>query len=152
MDQRTRRLMPYRHSLAGTLLAAREAVMAPLRPILRDAGVTEQQWRVLRVIDDAESIDPTALADRAILYASSVTRILKELVERELIVRTPDPADRRRSFVSLAVSGRTLLDDTSRRTVRELDRYAAAFGQPRLAVLLDELGALIDAIGPVEAE
>ena len=35
-------LTRYSESLAGTLLAAREAVMAPIRPILRDANVTEQ--------------------------------------------------------------------------------------------------------------
>ena len=67
--------------------------MAPIRPILRDAGVTEQQRRVPRVIDDAGSIDPTALAEQAILFAPSVTRILKELIERGLIVRTQDPED-----------------------------------------------------------
>ena len=152
MSQRPRRLPPYRESLAGTLLAAREAVMAPMRPMLRDAGVTEQQWRVLRVINDAGSIDPTALADAAILFAPSVTRILKELVERGLIVRTPDPKDGRRSLVSLAESGRALIDNTSRHTIRQLDHFAAAFGQARLAALLDELGALITAIAPAEPE
>jgi homoprotocatechuate degradation regulator HpaR len=152
MKQSTRRLLPYRKSLAGTLLAAREAVMAPIRPMLRDAGVTEQQWRVLRVIDDAGSIDPTALADAAILYAPSVTRILKELVERGLIVRTADPSDGRRSHLSLAPSGRALIDETSRHTIRQLDRYAADFGKERLAALLDELQALIVVIGPAETE
>ncbi|MGH6616641.1 homoprotocatechuate degradation operon regulator HpaR [Sphingomonas sp.] len=152
MSQRTRRLPPYRDSLAGTLLAAREAVMAPIRPMLRDAGVTEQQWRVLRVINDAGSIEPTALAEAALLFAPSVTRILKELVERGLIVRTPDPEDGRRSFVTLAEPGRALLDETSKRTIRQLDRYAAAFGQERLAALLTELGALIAAIGPAEQD
>jgi len=126
--------------------------MAPIRPMLRDAGVTEQQWRVLRVIDDAGSIDPTALADAAILYAPSVTRILKELVERGLIVRTADPGDGRRSHLSLAPSGRSLIDETSRHTLQALDRYARDFGEERLTGLLDELKALIITIGPAEAE
>ena len=87
------RLPAYRISIAGTLLAAREAVMAPIRPELRAANVTEQQWRVLRVLADQGSLDAAALAAAALLHAPSLTRILKELTQRGLIARHPDPED-----------------------------------------------------------
>ena len=32
------------------LMRAREQVMAPIRNMLADSGITEQQWRVLRVL------------------------------------------------------------------------------------------------------
>jgi hypothetical protein len=38
-----------RRALPIALLRAREAVMVRFRPILRYHGVTEQQWRVMRV-------------------------------------------------------------------------------------------------------
>jgi homoprotocatechuate degradation regulator HpaR len=140
------RLPPYRASLAGSLLAAREAVMAPIRPILRDAGVTEQQWRVLRVLDDIGAVDPTRLADAALLYAPSVTRILKELVERGLISRMADPQDGRRSIVELSPQGRGLIEQTSRQTGALLEAYHTSFGQDRMTALLHELAALKTAI------
>ena len=59
---------------------------------LRDAGVTEQQWRVLRVLIDNTRIDVSALAAAALLRAPSLTRILRELEGRGLI----DPRNRQR--------------------------------------------------------
>jgi homoprotocatechuate degradation regulator HpaR len=143
-----RKLAPYRLSLAGTLLAAREAVMAPIRPMLREADVTEQQWRVLRVLDDAGPLDTSTLAQAALLYPPSVTRILKDLLERALIVRERDPQDGRRSFISLTAAGADLIRETASHTIQHLDRYAAVFGQDRLDALMAELRALIEAIGP----
>lgn len=144
-----RKLPPYRQSIAGTLLAAREAVMAPIRPTLRDAGVTEQQWRVLRVLNDRGAIDPTGLADAALLFAPSVTRILKDLVDRALVTRAPDPRDRRRSIVSLTPAGKALLDDTAAHTLAMIQNYADRFGRDRLDALLGELRAFTEAIDRV---
>lgn len=141
-----RRLPPYRVSLAGTLLGAREAVMNPIRPFLRDAGVTEQQWRVLRVLADEPDLDPTGLANQAMLYAPSVTRILKELVDRDLLLRSADPDDRRRSTLRLTAAGQLLVDRTASHTLEILRAYDARFGSDRLSALRQELLALTEAI------
>ena len=45
------------------LLLAREAVMERFRPMLRDFGVTEQQWRVLRSLEEVGVMDLGDLAD-----------------------------------------------------------------------------------------
>lgn len=151
MPARTQKLGPYRQSLVGVLLAAREAATAPLRPKLRETGVTEQQWRVLRVLDNERTIDPTGLAESALLFAPSVTRILKELVDRGLIVRESDEQDRRRSILSLSPAGETVVDDMTQHIRETLDHYNEAFGQERLHNLVMELQALTAAISP-EAE
>lgn len=139
-------LGPYRESLAGTLLAAREAVMAPIRPMLRDANVTEQQWRVLRVLVEHNSLDARSIASAALLHAPSVTRILKELLDRGLIERTVDPKDSRRSIVSISEAGHMLVKLTARHTVQVLNSYAETFGPERLTALRQELSAFIEAI------
>lgn len=140
------KLVPYRSSLAGTLLAAREAVMAPIRPILRDANFTEQQWRVLRVLSEQDSMDARSVAQAALLHAPSVTRILKELHERGLIERSIDARDSRRSVLSITEGGRTLMRLTARYTLQLLESYIEAFGEERLEALCKELGALSEAI------
>lgn len=137
-----RQLPPYRASLAGRLLAARDAVMAPILPILRDAGITEQQWRVLRVLIDEGSMDLSTLAGNALLRPPSVTRILKELQTRKLVTRELDPLDARRSIVAITETGRALVDETNDATLAMLDRYAEAFGVERLRALLAELALL----------
>lgn len=149
-----RQLPSYRQSLAGRLLAAREAVMAPLRPTLREAGVTEQQWRVLRVLIDTARIDVSALAAAALLRPPSLTRILRELEGRGLIVRETDSDDGRRAFVTISPLGRRLVDDTTERTLALLDRYASAFGVERLRRLIDELAlftATVSGPGSIDA-
>ncbi|QNA85498.1 MarR family transcriptional regulator [Sphingomonas sp. So64.6b] len=147
MKKPDRKLPAYSDSLAGTLLAAREAVMSPIRPMLRDAAVTEHQWRVLRVLDDHGYIEPTALAGTALLYAPSVARILKDLVERGLVLRAPHPGDGRRSVLSLSNAGKSLMRRTSAKTVAKLDDYTEQFGQERITALITELKALTEAIG-----
>lgn len=143
------RLPRYRVSLAGTLLAAREAVMTPIRPILRNAGVTEQQWRVLRVLGDEGDLDPSTLAVCALLHPPSVTRILKDLLERELIERDADDRDGRRSIVRLTEAGVALLQSTAADTLDILEIYSQQFGEERLRALRGELVALKQAIATI---
>lgn len=139
-------LAPYPQSLAGTLLAAREAVMAPIRPHLRAANVTEQQWRVLRVLADADTLDARSIAEQALLYAPTVTRILKELGDRKLIARSIDPLDGRRSIISITAEGRALVRDTAKHTKLLLDAYTKEFGDERLEAFKREAMALAAAL------
>lgn len=139
-------LQPYPDSLAGSLLAAREAVMAPIRPHLRAANVTEQQWRVLRVLAEADTLDAKAIAAHALLYPPTVTRILKELTDRGLIERRHDPLDGRRTIITLAAAGYELVQNTAADTRLLLDEYAKAFGEERLAAFKREAQALASAL------
>ena len=136
---KARRLPPYDQALAGTLLAAREAVMAPIRPILREAGVTEQQWRVLRVLCDQGKMDLSNIAATAMLHPPSVTRILRELVDRKLVRRFDDPQDGRRGIVEVSKAGLLLVHNTAGHALRVLDGYAKAFGRGRLERLIAEI-------------
>lgn len=77
--------------------------------------------------------------------APSVTRILKELVERDLI------KDGRRSFLRLTAAGAHIVEQTARETLVLLDAYAKRFGQARLAALRSELTALEHALDGLAA-
>ena len=144
--EKARKLLPYRQSLAGTLLAAREAVMAPIRPMLNEAGVTEQQWRVLRVLDGAGPLDLKTLAESALLFGPSLSRIIKDLADRGLVLRKDNPKDGRGSIVSVTAPGRKLIQGTAQRTMQQLDSYALKFGDERLKKLISELQVFTGAI------
>ena len=122
--------------------------MAPIRPLLRQANFTEQQWRVLRVLSDGGPLDVASLAERAMLHGPSLTRILKELGDRGLTVRELDQSDRRRSIVNITPPGREAIDETAAHTVLLIKRYAEVFGRERLAALLAELAAFREALEP----
>ena len=50
---RGKELPSTRRSVPIALIRAREKVMGPIRDMLADSGITEQQWRILRVISTA---------------------------------------------------------------------------------------------------
>jgi homoprotocatechuate degradation regulator HpaR len=147
---RVRKLPPFEQSIAAIMLGAKEAVIAPMRPKLREHRITEPQWRVMRVINDRGATDATGLAEVGLLHAPSVTRILKELEGRALIVRTSDPNDRRRTMVDLSPAGRDLVKVISRHVLRVMQEYSDRFGPDRLERLITELRALSAAIKGVE--
>jgi homoprotocatechuate degradation regulator HpaR len=89
----------FSRSLPMSLLRAREAVMRHFRPSLRDHGLTEQQWRILRALASIDAIEVTELARVAFLLGPSLSRILRDLEARHLIERKvvkADAAPRRR--------------------------------------------------------
>jgi len=51
--------VPIRHrNLPLLLLQAREAVISHFRPLLNHFGLTEQQWRVIRVLEEKGNLSP----------------------------------------------------------------------------------------------
>lgn len=120
--------------------------MAPIRPKLRAANVTEQQWRVLRVLADRGPRDASGVAQEALLNPPSLSRILKELGDRGLIKRETPPNDGRRSIVAITPSGLQLIDSTAAHTAEVLNLYSEVFGDKRLADLCRELQELASAL------
>lgn len=143
---------PYRKSLSRNLLAAREAVLEPTRAVLRAGGVTEQQWRVLRVLADDGPTEPSRLSMVAILHPPSVTRIMRELTARGLVDRKYDSRNPRRSTVSITPEGTKVVRQTAYRSRTLLDPVWDAFGRERLAKLQDELDAFIECAKSVAPE
>jgi homoprotocatechuate degradation regulator HpaR len=145
-----RKIPRFEESLGAIVLTATEAVLDPMRPKLAEHDITEPQWRVLRVLNDRGATDATRLAEMCILHPPSITRILKELEERKLVVREPDPHDLRRTLAALTSAGRDLVRIVSREVLRLWQAYSERFGAQRLEKLLDELLALSAAIKEVE--
>ena len=132
-------------SLPMSLLRAREAVMSHFRPMLDRHGVNEQQWRVIRVLAEAGPQDASEVAERANILAPSLTRMIKALTERGLIVKARDDGDGRRVMLTIAPAGRALLRDVSPESAQIYADIEARFGSERvtaLMVLLDELTKL----------
>jgi homoprotocatechuate degradation regulator HpaR len=146
MNDRKNPLPPFRQSLGATIMNAREAVLAPLRSVLKDVPLSEPQWRIMRELADQPSSDPTTLATAAMLHAPSVARIIRDLEVRGLLTREEDPADRRRAIISLSAAGSSLVQDVSQKMALIYADYARRFGADRLARITAELRALSDAL------
>jgi homoprotocatechuate degradation regulator HpaR len=135
-------LRPTARSLPIALLRARETVMAPLRASLAAAGITEQKWRVLRVVEEAGAIDLTRLAAEACLQLPSLTRMVRAMEGDRLLARSTDPDDARRSVLTVTEAGRALIATHAPASAALFRRIEAAFGRDRTDALLDLLEAL----------
>jgi homoprotocatechuate degradation regulator HpaR len=141
-------IMDDRQSLPIALLRAREAVMAYFRPHHRKGGITEQQWRVIRVLYLDGETDATSLARCSYLLAPSLSRILKDLEAAGYVRRRSGKDDSRQSLLSLSPKGAA----TVTRAAPFLDgihrEIARRFGRDRvddlLALLADLETALAD--------
>lgn len=141
----------FSRSLPMSLLRAREAVMRQFRPSLRNHGLTEQQWRILRALSAVEAIEVTELARMAFLLGPSLSRILRDLEGRELVERRTDQADQRRAVVSISAKGLKLIEavaPTSEAIYAEITRR---FGARRLSELQEMLGVLEQSLADMEA-
>ncbi len=129
-------------SLPIALLRARERVMGPIRAMLADVDITEQQWRVLRVLHEAGPLDPTRIADRACLLLPSLTRILQKLSEKELIDRSPDRDDRRKQVIRITAQGAALIEENLATSIAIMDDIRRHMGPEKYEALLDLLNEL----------
>ncbi|MDU9005575.1 homoprotocatechuate degradation operon regulator HpaR [Sedimentitalea todarodis] len=130
-------------SLPIALIRAREGAMAPIRDMLANTGITEQQWRILRVLSEHGSLDSTTLADRASLLFPSLTRIAAKMREKGLITQTRDEADRRRQLIEITAKGQKFIDDHAERAALVVVGFRTRLGDDNYEKLLDLL-ALLD--------
>src|SRR5450830_1001244 len=93
-------VQPFAHrNLPRLLLQAREAVMGHTRPNLRQHGLSDQQWRVLRVLETGR------VAREAFILGPSLTGVLARMERDGLIQRQRDPQDARRTVVQATDKG-----------------------------------------------
>src|ERR1700744_2522747 len=132
----------FSRSLPMSLLRAREAVMRQFRPALREHGLTEQQWRILRALASIEAIEVTELARVAFLLGPSLSRVLRDLEARHLIERRTAKADLRRGVVSISAKGLKLIEAVAPSSEAIYAEMTKRYGARKLAELQDMLHAL----------
>ena len=136
---------PVKEALPIALTRAREAVLSHWRPLISERGFTEQQWRVLRVVNEYEPIDISTLASFSALHMPSVTRILQALQKRGYISRERDTADSRRSWIRVTQKARDVMYSEGLRSAEINERLMSRFGEENfreLSRLLNELAEM----------
>jgi homoprotocatechuate degradation regulator HpaR len=141
----------FSRSLPMSLLRAREAVMRQFRPSLREHGLTEQQWRILRALAAIEAAEVTELARTAFLLGPSLSRILRDLEARNLIERKTAKTDQRRSMVSISKEGVKLMASVAPSSEAIYAEITQRFGARKLAELQEMLGELEQSLAELSA-
>ena len=136
-------------NLPRLLLEAREAVMLHTRPSLREHGLSDQQWRVLRVLGEHAhepgGVETGRVATEAFLLGPSLTGVLTRMARDGLIERQRCPQDARRTVVRATPAGLAKVQALSQTIEAHYTWMAQHLGPTQLTALyhlLDQLIAL----------
>lgn len=125
-----------RTSLTLSLLQAREAAMRFFRPQLNLHGLTEQQWRVIRILRQNGEMESHRLARLACILKPSMSGVLLRLERDGMVRRRKQEQDQRRVLVSLAPKGEQCFESMSVEMELNYQRIQERLGPEKLAELL----------------
>jgi DNA-binding MarR family transcriptional regulator len=97
------------HRSMNALRSVVRALRVNTRAIELKMGMSLAQLFVLQQLADRPSDSLNDLAERTATHQSSVSVVVRRLVERGLVVRTPSAADKRRIEIDVTPAGRALL-------------------------------------------
>ncbi len=113
--------------------------MQYFRPHHRAHGITEQQWRVLRVLYKSGDLEIAELARQSVLMPPSLSRILRDLEAAKMVKRRVVHTDLRRSVISVSPVGLEMLSKIAPLSEASFAEIAHLFGEERLDQLFDLL-------------
>lgn len=136
---------PFAHrNLPRLLLQARESVMAHTRPSLRGHGLSDQQWRVLRVLGEHGMVETGRVAREAYILGPSLTGVLARMERDGLVRRERDPADQRRTVVEATAKGLKLVEKLSHTIEAHYAWMEKSLGKEKLSQLYGLLDEVIE--------
>jgi homoprotocatechuate degradation regulator HpaR len=132
-------------NLPQFFLKARDALMSHFRPILNHHGLTEQQWRILRALDEHAQLEPREICDLCQILSSSMAGVLARMEKMGLVERKRSETDHRRVLVRLAPKGDELIDTMAPLIELQYQYIEQAFGKKSLDALSSALEGFIRA-------
>lgn len=129
-------------SLVVLLRYCENKVRQRLQPLLEDAGLSPEHWRVMALLHERPGLGAGAIAKGAVLPSASVTRHVDKLVERGMVVRRVDPDDKRRVVLALSPRGAEVAELLLAEERAVEATIAAGLGAERFKALSRDLGML----------
>jgi DNA-binding MarR family transcriptional regulator len=127
--------VPAMHAVTS-LMRVQQLVIGQLDAILKPYGLTFARYEalVLLVFSSRGSLPLGKMGERLQVHPTSVTSIVRRLVDAGLIERLPHPEDGRTVLAAITPAGRALVEKTTRALV-EADFALAALTEDQLQQL-----------------
>lgn len=145
-----RKMRSFDSALPLSLLRARAATAQKFKVHTDAVGLTQPQWQVIRALGDGEALDVGTIAARCALHQPSVSRLLKSLIDRELVQMLPGDDNRRRK-ITLTAHGVDLFERVGTISEAVYDDIERAYGREELAQLVRMLHRLREVVEAMPA-
>lgn len=138
-------------SVIDAVLSASRVLVAVAARSLSDIAeeVTLTQYRTLVVLASRGPQNLVGLAEAVAVTPATATRMCDRLVKKLLIVRQPDPQDRRQVHLALTKKGLKLVSTVTNRRRSEIELILGSIGPKEQVVLVDALSQFARAAGEV---
>jgi homoprotocatechuate degradation regulator HpaR len=132
------------------LLQAREHIIARFRPLLNAQGITEQQWRVIRVLLEAGPLEVREISTRCQISSPSLAGVLTRMEDMDLLSRKRLGSDQRRVRVSLKARSRELAARLAPRINATYQQLESHLGAAACRHLYEVLDGVIESLASAE--
>jgi len=95
-------------SLPMMLHRTLDTIIPRYRKVFKEHGLSEQQWRILRVLWEVDECTSADLAKKTLLPSPSMVGIIDRMSAKGLVIRQRSNEDRRIVYLSLTDKGRAL--------------------------------------------
>ena len=131
-----------------SIIRAADLLTRALAITLKDQGLTQTQYNVLRILRGAgaEGLPSGEVAERMITREPDITRLLDRMEARGWVHRRRDPDDRRIMRAWITLAGRELADRLDAPVAEMQVLSLGHLGEDQLATLSDILGSVL--VGP----
>ena len=129
-------------NLPMLLLRAREKMMERFRPLITAHGLTEQQWRIIRALNEQGPMEPRQISDICTISSPSMAGVLARMESLGLVTKERFADDQRRVLVELTDASIDLVRVISKdleANYRELERKVGPEVVERVYRAVDDL-------------
>ena len=134
--------------LKHAMIGFGDLTQAALEPL----GIDNREWATLASLDERRPLPQVEVAKRAGIDRTTMVALVDSLETRGLVVRRPDPADRRRNLVELTTPGRELRARAAMDVDTAESQFLAALGEQDARKLKQVLQITVESAGaPVES-
>ena len=110
---------------------------------LATLGSRKWHYATLAALEEFGPDSQSGLSDRTGIYRSDLVATINDLTARGLVVRTPDPADRRRNAITLTDDGRRHLMQLDELLAEAETEFLAALSEADRAELIRILTLIV---------
>ncbi|MEV6348136.1 MarR family transcriptional regulator [Actinoplanes sp. NPDC051851] len=128
--------------LAGLLKGAQRLLVDAYEPALAPFNVDGRELAVLTLLTVIGAVSQQEISRRLGIDRTTIVALTDTMSEKGLLLRLPDPRDRRKNLIELTPAGR----DLHARAAPAIDEVEAAFLAPLAAEDRDKLRELLRAV------
>lgn len=142
VENKTLQLSDPGQGLGMQLLKARDILLSEYRPVFREHNLTEQQWRILRFLVLQSPMDAASLSEKSVILAPSLTRIMRDLETRGLVVKSRNTIGPSRIHISITAEGKALVESMFPQIAERLQKVSSRLEpeeRDQLKALLNKL-------------